>query len=124
MRTQKVLAAINALSREPFEYGVCDCCRFAWRVACAVSASPPSFPLTYASEEEAAELLAQRSLFDRVSDVLGSAVVVEQTADGDPLYVPRLGGLGVRLGHAVIMKTRRSVMAAPLRWASCGWRIG
>lgn len=129
-RTLKVVEAINALSREPFRWGVCDCCMFAARVVASYAPHLGPWP-AYGSEEEAEALIAKAGGLRPLIDVLADteAVSVADTHDGDPLLARLPNGrelLAVRLHDLAVYKTARHVSTADIRSPRlvCGWRVG
>lgn len=125
-RTQRVIHAINELSREPFGYGSCDCCLFAYRVAQSFAKLPP-LGRSYANRDEAYALLGEGGVGLFVSTLLGRAAVsVSETETGDPLLLvaPKIGELlAVRLDDRAVYKTVVGVGWAPVARALCGWRV-
>lgn len=128
-RTQKVIEAINALSREPFRWGTSDCCAFVARVVGSFSERDAMQGFLYRTQAQAQEVLDRHGgIANVVSTLLGDPCVSSQTQDGDPVLLRLESGdvmLGVRLQGLVVYKTLTGVAFGSMDSTSveCGWRV-
>ena len=132
-RSLLVVEVVAEMSREPFEYGVLDCCLFAARAVKAVTGHDYSGDWRYSTKEQASAILQAKSgLRAFVTGVTGVKPVDKgSTLDGDPLLLrlpPSLSPgelLAVRMGEFAVYKTMRGISKIPItsHHVECGWRI-
>lgn len=125
---------------EPFAWGSNDCCTFARAAYVALMGEdPPGFP-RWDSRAQAAELLAERSLEDRLTDILGAPKYGYAFARrGDLVMMPAIAGrnlpaelgyIGVAIGVSIACLAERSekfvggVVFVPIDKGQQTWQIG
>lgn len=124
-----MIAFIAARGSRRFQWGneAHDCCSFgaAWiKIATGGEVDLMASVPPYLSEAEAADILAEKSIADRVDEQLARIApsyarrgdIALCTIDGDET-------IGVVEGAAVICVGRKRLVRVPLRLAAIAWRV-
>lgn len=112
--------------RTPFEYAVADCCQFVREMIRAETGRDYMTAWTY--DDERGAWMWQHfygSLRECVTKQLGHPIPVERSVDGDVLLIVHRGRewIGYRYLGQCVYKTRKSVTAKSLEFASLAWRV-
>jgi hypothetical protein len=123
------VADVIADDGDTFEWGKCDCARFAASVVERVTGRKFGREFAYATREDAEDIVSgSGSLVALVTNIVGTPPVadVRSLRDGDPVVLQHDPGvlvLGVKLGELVVFRTVRRASCAPVTRAIAGWRI-
>lgn len=117
-------AVIEAAAGRPFSWGEHDCCLFAADCVKAITGTDPMADVrgTYATEEEAGQLLAEAPLRARLSALFGGAVPITLARRGDLLLFK--DALGVCLGERGAFVGPEGVSFVPVSCCLDAWRVG
>lgn len=125
---EKLLSSVEDWRKEPFEWGVNDCCMFAARCVDAMTDSDWVADLQSCYSDEAtarAYIAAEGSIEASVTKRLGEPVPRLQARRGDVCLVEAETGqsLAVCVGGSVVGPGLRKQYALPLSEVICAWRI-
>ena len=124
-RYQVAMQGINSWRRQPFKYGMVDCCQFINHMIRHITGKDFAASFDYGSEEEAYQLIAgQGSLSSFLVSVLGPTS--ESLEDGDPVVceLPIVGEFaGIKLQNQVVCLTEKGMIRVPDSKIICGWSL-
>lgn len=118
---------IEGARERPFSFGSHDCTAFAMRVVRAMTGRDhmAAFP-AYASEDEAAEILAARGgLAAMATQQFGAPVAVAYAQRGDLVLLPTPRGdaLGICLGSSAVFAAPLGVSIMAMQHVVAAWSI-
>lgn len=115
---------IEARREMPFEWGPNDCCAFAAAALEAMTGERPPLP-AYASERDAARLLREAPLRERVDELYGPEIVPAFAQRGDLVLLDLDGRatLGVCVGDEVVAPGPDGVLTFPRSLALAAWKV-
>lgn len=124
----RLAEVVDAAIDRPFAWGTHDCCTFAAACVDAVTGSDHLDHLGYEDERTAKRVIAcHGGLVEAIAARLGSPCAGWAHARrGDICLVPteQGDGLGVCVGHRIVLPGERGLASYPLHLAQCTWRVG
>lgn len=119
---------IRKAEKEPFEWGVNDCCLWVSSVVRAMTGVDPAknFRGQYHDDESANEFLGPMNLKEMVTHELGDAIDVKQAQRGDVVLrmFPMGESIGICVGERSAFKTLDGLIQVPTLSCEHAWRIG
>ena len=114
-------------STKEFQWGVHDCASFAAGAVTAVTGrfiDVKDFADAH-TVREVVELLATKSLKDRVTEILGKTIDLKMATRGDIVLLTDLGRecLGVCFGEVSFFLTAKGLQPIKTLTCDCAWRI-
>ena len=125
IKRQQILLALCNWERQPFEYGVADCCRFTIFMVKELTGKDYSDQFDWSNEVEAEEIIKEKGgLLQVIESVLGQPS--KGVSDGSPCLVkmPLSSELmGVKLGRDVVCLTQNGLARVPSRYTVAEWDL-
>ena len=125
IKRQQILLALCNWERQPFQYGVADCCRFTIFMVKELTGKDYSNQFDWSNEAEAEEIIKEKGgLLQVIESVLGQPS--KGVSDGSPCLVkmPLASALmGVQLGRDVVCLTQNGLARVPSRYTIAGWDL-
>jgi hypothetical protein len=121
-----VLATLNNLARDPFEWGSMDCCQVAAKVIESYTGVNYAADLPYSDEHGAEQILQKHGGLSGLFTHLFGAPIHSNYQVGDPVLV-QLGKvelIGIFMKRAVWCKTTRGLLSVSPKSVKEGWHIG
>ncbi len=115
---------LRACHDRPFAWGAHDCAQFAAGAVAVQTGVRPALP-RYRSAPGAARLLRQRSLRDRVTDILSAEIPVARAQRGDVVLAAGETGpaLGVCMGEASMFLEKRGLRTVATLACTAAWAV-
>lgn len=123
--TAEIMSALNRWERQPFCYGVADCCRFAIFMVRELTGKDYTDSFDWNDEAEARKIIDQHGgLFNVVCSVLGEP---SKSENGSPCLVklPTLEPLlGIKIDDVVVCLSGNGLTQVPSQYVIAGWHCG
>jgi|TARA_Y100000310_G_scaffold344099_1_gene455122 hypothetical protein len=127
LRQQAVRQALYENANSVFQFGLCDCVKFAASGMKHITGTDPTEALQYQSEDEAAEILKRYGgMAGLVTAFLGAPCDRALLEDGDPVMIqwPGLGDvMGMMVNNRVLVKTAKGTVPVNTNRIIKGWHI-
>lgn len=121
----QILSALAKWTRQPFSYGVADCCIFTIFMVKELANKDYSTAFCWSTEQEAETIIRSKGgLLGVIKSVLGEPSL--NIPDGSPCLVkiPNTNPLmGVKLGENVVCLTHNGLARVASKYTVAGWDI-